>query len=65
VSLVSYDAPLVAPGQRSLLDFTNRRPPLSQGTHFLLYDNVWGTNFGMWYDEDARFRFVLRFDASR
>ena len=65
VSLVSYDAPLVAPGQRSLLDFTNRRPPLSQGMHFLLYDNVWGTNFGMWYDEDARFRFVLRFDASR
>ena len=65
VSLVSYDAPLVAPGQRSLLDFTNRRPPLSQGMHFLLYDNLWGTSFGMWYDEDARFRFALRFDTSR
>ena len=31
-----------------------------KGMHFLLYDNVWGTNFPMWFGEDARFRFVLR-----
>jgi hypothetical protein len=25
--------------------------------HFNLYNNVWGTNFPMWYEDDARFRF--------
>lgn len=57
----SLDAPLVAPGQRSLLDFSNRQPALSKGIHFNLYNNVWGTNFPMWYDDDARFRFALSF----
>jgi hypothetical protein len=28
--------------------------------HFLLFNNLWGTNFPMWSGEDARFRFVLR-----
>jgi hypothetical protein len=59
----TLDAPLVAPGARSLLNFDNAQPSLEQGLHFLLYDNVWGTNFRMWYDEDARFRFVVRFPA--
>ena len=61
LAIESLDAALVAPGRPALLDFDNRRPPLRQGMHFLLYDNVWGTNFRMWYGEDARFRFVLRF----
>ena len=62
LSIETLDAPLVAPGTRSLLNFTNRRPALRKGMHFLLYNNLWGTNFPMWYDEDARFRFVLRFE---
>jgi hypothetical protein len=56
----SLDAPLVAPGEPSLLDFNNRQPPLRRGMHFNLYNNVWGTNFAMWYGEDARFRFAVR-----
>lgn len=56
----SLDAPLVAPGQTSLLDFHNRLPDLSGGVHFNLFNNVWGTNFTMWYDEDALFRFNIR-----
>ncbi len=56
----SLDAALVAPGRRSLLDFNNRLPGLSGGMHFNLYNNVWGTNHPVWYDEDARFRFALR-----
>lgn len=55
----TLDAPLVAPGQPSLLDFNNRRPAPQNGVHVNLYNNVWGTNFRMWYEEDARFRFVL------
>lgn len=30
--------------------------------HINLRNNVWGTNFPMWYGEDARFRFVWRLD---
>jgi Domain of unknown function (DUF5054) len=56
----TLDAPLVAPGAPSLLDFNNRQPALEQGMHFNLYNNVWGTNFPMWYELDARFRFILR-----
>ncbi len=53
------DAPLVAPGEPSLLDFNNRQPPVERGMHVNLYNNVWGTNFRMWYDEDTKFRFHL------
>ena len=60
----SLDAPLVAPGQRSLLDSNNRKPAPGQGMHFNLYNNIWGTNFPMWYDEDARFRFLINFGKS-
>ena len=53
------DAALVAPGEPSLLNFTNRQPA-GGAMHVNLYNNVWGTNFPMWSDDDARFRFVLR-----
>ena len=53
-------SPLVAPGKPSLLDFNNDQPDMNGGMHFNLYNNIWGTNFPMWYDEDARFRFRLR-----
>ena len=56
----TLDAPLVAPGEPSLLNFNNIQPALEKGFHFNLYNNVWGTNFPMWYDDDARFRFVVR-----
>lgn len=57
----TLDAPLVAPGEMSLLNFNNRQPPMKRGMHFNLYNNIWGTNFPMWFEEDARFRFLLRF----
>lgn len=59
LSIQPLDAPLVSIGPEPLLNFANRFPPLSQGIQFNLYNNIWGTNFPMWYDEDARFRFVL------
>ena len=61
MTIESLDAPLVAPGQPSLLDFNNNQPDMSQGVHFNLYNNVWGTNFPMWLEDDCRFRFRLRY----
>jgi hypothetical protein len=63
--LETLDAPLVAPGQPSLLNFNNQLPDLQKGMHINLYNNVWGTNFPQWDEEDARFRFVLRPEVNR
>lgn len=62
LQIQTLDVPLVAPGDPSLLDFNNEQPRLENGMHFNLYNNIWGTNFPMWYDEDARFRFNLNFE---
>jgi len=56
----TLDAPVVALGERTPLLFSNQQPDLSRGFHSCLYNNAWGTNYIMWYGEDARFRYVLR-----
>ena len=61
-NIESPDAFLVAPGDKKLLDFDNLQPDMSKGLHFCLCNNVWGTNFMMWFEEDMRFRFKLRFE---
>ncbi|HEX4213367.1 MAG TPA: DUF5054 domain-containing protein [Candidatus Dormibacteraeota bacterium] len=63
--LETLDAPLIAPGPPSLLDFNDRRPEPGQGPHVNLHNNVWGTNFPMWYGGPARFRFRIRLDRDR
>jgi hypothetical protein len=55
----SLDAPLVAPGERNLLNFDNKLPDARDGVHFNLHNNVWGTNFMMWFSEDMKFRFKM------
>ena len=62
--LWTLDAPLVSIGERALLKFPDTLPKLDQGIDFNLHNNVWGTNFPMWYAEDARFRFSLRKNAA-
>ena len=52
---------LVSPGGPALLEFDRTLPEQSAGAWWNLYNNVWGTNFPMWYGQDARFRFILDF----
>ncbi|NOU88282.1 DUF5054 domain-containing protein [Paenibacillus sp. LMG 31460] len=59
ISIETLDAPLVAPGEKRLLQFDNSFVSLDGGMHFLLHNNVWGTNFPMWYEENTKFRFVI------
>ena len=56
--IVSYDACLVAPFGRRLLDYDLH--PKTQDLYFNLYNNIWNTNFPMWYSDDTRFRFVKK-----
>ncbi len=60
MSIQSLDAPLVAPGAPRVLQFDRTFVPLEGGMHFLLHNNLWGSNFPLWYDENATFRFVVR-----
>ncbi len=59
VAIRSPDAPLVAPGTPRLLDADPPLPDLAGGFHVLLHDNCWGTNFPMWNEGPAWFRFDL------
>jgi hypothetical protein len=59
-SMRSLDAVLFSPGQPKLLDFSPMQPDLNRGIASILYNNVWGTNFPMWYSDDASFRYELR-----
>jgi hypothetical protein len=59
IRISPLDSTLVAPGEPSLLDFNNHLPDLAKGMHFCLHNNLWGTNFPMWFEEDCRFRFLI------
>jgi hypothetical protein len=60
LKIETVDAPLIALGEKSLLNFSRAQPDLSGGVHCNLFNNAWGTNYIMWYGEDMRFRFTLR-----
>jgi hypothetical protein len=55
------DSPLFALGEKSPLNFSKSQPDLSKGVHCNLFNNAWGTNYLMWYGENMRFRFTVRF----
>lgn len=57
VRIESLDTSLVAPYGRKLLNV--KTDDDKQDLYFNLYNNIWGCNHPMWYDEDSRFRFVL------
>ncbi len=56
----TLDAPVVALGERAPLYPSDAQPDISQGIHFSLYNNAWGTNYIQWFGEDMRFRFTAR-----
>jgi len=60
LEIETLDAPLIALGERSPLNFSREQPDLAQGIHCGLFNNAWGTNYIMWFNEDMRFRFLLR-----
>jgi hypothetical protein len=64
VALHTLDAPLVAlapagADRPQLLRFSRDQPAVDAGVWICLHDNLWGTNFPMWTDGRARFRFTL------
>ena len=57
VIIEPLDSCLVAPYGRNLLKY--KMNDLKQDMYFNLYNNIWNTNFPMWYSDDAMFRFNI------
>ncbi len=55
----TLDAPVVAVGERSPLNFSPGEPDLSKGMHVCLYNNAWGTNYLQWNSGDWSYRFTI------
>ncbi|HCE43515.1 MAG TPA: hypothetical protein DET40_08205 [Lentisphaeria bacterium] len=60
VRINSLDAALVAPGRPRILEFDGSQPDMKGGMHFCLYNNMYPTNFPLWFEGDAVFRFEIR-----
>lgn len=53
-------APLISPGKGKILHYDNKIEDISKdGITYVLQDNVWGTNFPLWYEENALFDFDI------
>jgi hypothetical protein len=59
LTITTLDAPVVALGSRSPLNFSNDLPDLRQGVHVNLFNNAWGTNYPQWAGGDWKYRFTL------
>lgn len=61
ITLNTVDTPLIAIEKPSIYAFYNKLPDVKKGIWVNLFNNMWGTNFPQWYEDDARFRFELKF----
>lgn len=59
LTITTLDAPVVALGARSPLNFSEELPDLGQGVHVNLFNNAWGTNYPQWAGGDWMYRFTL------
>ncbi len=59
LTIECVDSTLVSPCKPCVLQFADVIPNEADGFYFGLHNNLWGTNFPMWYGENARFRFNL------
>ena len=59
--IINYHSPLASVGKGKILEFDNKLEDVKQdGLSFVLYNNVWGTNFPLWYEDNARFEFEIK-----
>lgn len=59
--IINVHSPLVSFGRGKILEFDNKNESVEKdGISFVLQNNVWGTNFPLWYEDNARFLFEIR-----
>ncbi len=59
--ILNCHSPLLSYGKGKILEFDNKVEDISKdGLSYILYNNVWGTNFPLWYEDNARFDFQIK-----
>ena len=59
--IINHHSPLVSVGKGKILEFDNKFENVKKdGLSFVLYNNVWGTNFPLWYEDNAKFTFEIK-----
>ena len=58
--LYNRHSPLISIGRGKILEYDNKIESVEKdGVSYVLCDNVWGTNFPLWYEDNARFAFSI------
>lgn len=65
IRIEPLDSPVVGIGEARILEFDNHYGDLAQGFHLNLHNNVWGTNFRMWFDDDMTYRVRLSLEGTQ
>jgi hypothetical protein len=60
LSINTMDAPVLAVGLASPINFSRQQPDLTKGVHVSLFNNAWGTNYPQWAGGDWMYRFTLK-----
>lgn len=59
-SFVNRHNPLISIGKGKILEYDNKIESVEKdGISYVLYNNVWGTNFPLWYEDNASFTFTV------
>lgn len=57
----NYHSPIISVGRGKILEFDNKIESLEKdGVSYVLCNNVWGTNFPLWYEDNALFTFSIK-----
>lgn len=61
VSITNRHSPLLSPGEGKILEYDNKTEDIEKdGFAYNLYNNCWGTNFPLWYEDNACFVFEIK-----
>lgn len=59
--ICNLHSPLISIGKGKILEYDNKIESLQKdGISYVLCNNVWGTNFPLWYEDNAQFEFKIR-----
>lgn len=56
--ITNFDVPLVLAGDRENMSY-QIASDVTKGVHFMLFNNLWGTNYPMWWSGSQSFRFRI------
>lgn len=59
ITVINKHSPLVSLGKGKIIEFDNLFASADEGLSFVLHDNIWKTNFPLWYKGSAGYVFEI------